>query len=75
MRDDIVSILKKNRPHANVGSATKLGEVKDFGQLVNASQRQGMPIDSVSVPGSTNLRSTARAAFQSIAQKIVERAG
>jgi cellulose biosynthesis protein BcsQ len=74
MRDDIVAVLKKNRPKANVGSATKLGEIKDFGQLVTASQKEGRPIDSVSA-GNATQRSQARAAFQSVARKIVERAG
>jgi cellulose biosynthesis protein BcsQ len=74
MRVDIVAVLKKHRQNANVGSAIKLGDVKDFGQLVTASQREGRPIDSVSA-GTTAQRSSAHSAFQSIARKIVERVG
>jgi hypothetical protein len=46
MRNDIVAVLKKLHQNATVGVGTKLGDVKDFGQLVTASQREGRPIDS-----------------------------
>jgi cellulose biosynthesis protein BcsQ len=72
MRDDIVTVLKKLHQNANVGAGTKLGSVKDFGQLVTASQREGRPIDSVSA-GTTDQRSAARSAFHEIARKIVDR--
>jgi hypothetical protein len=49
----------------------RLGEVKDFGVLVAASQLEGVPIDSVRTAGTDDQRSTARHAFRTIAQKII----
>jgi cellulose biosynthesis protein BcsQ len=74
MRVDIVAVLKKIRQNAPVGPATKLGDVKDFGMLVTASQREGRPIDSVSA-GTPAQRSVARTTFHNIARKIIERVG
>lgn len=71
VQSDIVGPLKQ------IGLAPKsttyrLGEVKDFGQLVTASQREGVPIPYVKA-GTPDQRATAKAAFRSIAQKIIER--
>jgi cellulose biosynthesis protein BcsQ len=49
----------------------KLGEVKDFGQLVPASQREGTPLYDVSV-GSAEQRALARDALTQIATQIDE---
>lgn len=74
IRSDIVAVLKKVQPKVSFTAAMKLGEVKDFGTLVTASQREGKPIDSVSA-GTALQRSTARGTFQNIAKKIIERTG
>jgi cellulose biosynthesis protein BcsQ len=73
VQSDIVNVLK------GVGisaprSTYKLGEVKDLGTLVAASQREGVPIYSVSVATPAQ-RSAARSAFRSIAQRIVRLTG
>jgi 4-aminobutyrate aminotransferase-like enzyme len=73
VRSDIVAVLKKFQSKISISSTMKLGEVKDFGTLVTASQREGKPIDSVSA-GTALQRSTARSIFQNIAKKIIERA-
>jgi cellulose biosynthesis protein BcsQ len=72
IRSDIVTVLKKIHSKGNFPTI-KLGEVKDFGILVTASQREGRPIDSVSA-GTAEQRSAARSAFQNIAKKIIGRA-
>jgi cellulose biosynthesis protein BcsQ len=50
----------------------KLGDVKDFGQLVPASQREGNPLSETGA-GTPNQRSDAAHAFRLIAQRIVQR--
>lgn len=52
----------------------KLGDVKDFGQLVPASQREGNPLSETGA-GTPTQRQEAAAAFKQIAQKIIQRAG
>jgi cellulose biosynthesis protein BcsQ len=54
------------------GHALRLGEVKDFGALVPASQRQGSPLYEADA-GSPQQRSEARDALSSIAKAIEER--
>jgi cellulose biosynthesis protein BcsQ len=54
------------------GHALRLGEVKDFGALVPASQRQGRPLYEADA-GSQQQRSEARDALSSIAKAIEER--
>ena len=49
----------------------KLGEVKNFGSLVPASQREGTPIDSVNA-GSPQQRQAARKAFANLARTVDE---
>lgn len=73
IRTDVVAVLRKVQPKFVPPASPKLGEVKDFGSLVVASQREGRPIDSVSA-GTTDQRSTARNTFRDIAKKIIERA-
>ena len=50
----------------------KLGEVKDFGTLVPASQREGSTIAETAA-GTPGQRQTARSTFRQIAQKISQR--
>jgi cellulose biosynthesis protein BcsQ len=54
------------------GHVLRLGEVKDFGALVPASQRQGRPLYEADA-GSRQQRSEARDALSSIAKAIEER--
>lgn len=71
IREDVVAMLKRGK--ARTGSAAgKLGDVKDFGTLVAASQREGLPLDQVSA-GTPEQRLVARNVFKGIAQKIIER--
>lgn len=69
IQSDLVSVLK---PLGVIGSRSnyKIGEVKDLGSLVAASQREGVPVYSVSA-GTTQQKSQARAIFRSIAQRII----
>lgn len=50
----------------------KLGDVKDFGQLVPASQREGSPL-SETAAGTPTQRSEAANSFKLIAKSIVQR--
>jgi len=50
----------------------KLGQIKDFGILATASQRQGVPIRDVDV-GGTDQKVQAERAFTTIAKKILQR--
>jgi cellulose biosynthesis protein BcsQ len=70
---DVVQVLRS----LNVIPARKvhkLGDVKDFGQLVPASQREGSPLSETGA-GTPTQRAEAAAAFKLIAQKIIQRAG
>jgi cellulose biosynthesis protein BcsQ len=51
----------------------KLGDVKDFGQLVPASQREGNPLSETGA-GTPTQRREAAISFRQIAQKIIQRA-
>lgn len=69
IQSDIVSVLKVFDT-APGDRSSKLGEVKDFGQLVSASQLEGRPMAMVNA-GSADQRKAAKAAFGSIAEKIM----
>lgn len=69
IQSDIVSVLKPFGP-APGDRTSKLGEVKDFGQLVTASQREGVPLWDVRSAGNPAQRKTAEAAFRAVAEKI-----
>ncbi len=73
IHSQIVSLLADVAPDL-VGErhALRLGEVKDFGALVPASQRQGSPLYEADA-GSPQQRSEARDALSSIAKAIEER--
>lgn len=67
---EVVALLREVDPElAPERSSYKLGEVKDFGVLVPASQREGTPLYEVS-KGSRAQRAAAREAFTSIAEAI-----
>ncbi|MCK1391684.1 ParA family protein [Bradyrhizobium sp. 1] len=57
------------------GAPAKLGDVKDFGALVAASQTEGVPIYSVKSAGNPEQRAVAKAAFRDIAKRIIKQAG
>jgi cellulose biosynthesis protein BcsQ len=71
----IVVILRKLDPRLAVGTLGqfKLGEVQDFGSLVAASQRTGLPIFSVDDAGTPAQRGRARKVFASLAKKVEAR--
>lgn len=52
----------------------KIGEVKNFGQLVPASQREGNPLSETGA-GTPTQRHEAASAFKLIAQRILQRTG
>jgi cellulose biosynthesis protein BcsQ len=68
---DVLSVLK---PLGVIPARKiqKLGEVKDFGQLVPASQREGNPLFETAA-GTPTQRQAAATAFKQIAQKIILR--
>jgi cellulose biosynthesis protein BcsQ len=70
IHSQIVSLLRNIDPRLVSRRRTfKLGEVKDFGALVPASQREGSPLYVVNA-GSAQQRSAARKAMSSIAKAI-----
>lgn len=72
VRTQIVSLLRNVDPTlVTSGGASKLGEVKHFGALVPASQREGSPLFSVSA-GSPEQRLEAEESLSSIAAALEE---
>lgn len=67
----VVILLKKLNPELAAGSLSqfKLGELKDYGGLAQASQRKGVPFYSVDA-GTPAQRNSARKALMSLAEKI-----
>lgn len=70
IQSDILALLSKFDV-AIPGTPSKLGEIKDFGTLVAASQTEGVPIYEVRYAGTPDQRSAARAAFRAICEKII----
>jgi cellulose biosynthesis protein BcsQ len=72
---DIISVLQKEDPAfaTSKAAASKLGEVRDFGTIVQLAQQQGVPLDRVK-GGNQELRAEAHSAFGAIAERILERA-
>jgi len=68
---DVVGVLRELGVVAERRVA-KLGDVKDFGQLVPSSQREGNPLSETSA-GTPTQRSEAQQAFKQIAQRILQR--
>ncbi len=75
IHSQIVAILRKLDLTLAVGSLShfKLGGVQDFGSLVAASQRTGLPIFSVDDAGTQTQRDRARRVFNSLAKKVEAR--
>lgn len=71
---DIVSVLKEINPKLASHSIShlRIGEIKDFASLATASQVQGVSMSDVN-NANTNLRESARKAFEKISLKIIER--
>lgn len=71
---DIVTVLKKVDSDLVSGSMShlKLGQIKDYGSLAPASQKQGVPFKDVDF-GRANQAAEASKAFKAIAEKIVSR--
>lgn len=70
--DQVVQVLRPRKLAPGRSPGFKLGEIKDFGILVSASQNEGVPIYEAS-RGSADQREAARKAFRSLAKKIEER--
>jgi len=70
----IVALLRKIDPDLAQGTLSqfKLGEFKDFGSLVPASQREGLPLYSVGA-GTKVQREQARQALTALADKVEAR--
>lgn len=75
IHSQIVSLLRDLDPGLATGRLQqfKLGEIKHFGALVPASQREGRPFYEVAA-GSPEQRFDAKEAFSAIAKKIDNRA-
>ena len=75
VQSQIVAVLKGVDPSLVRGSfhRFKLGEVKNFGSLVAASQSQGVPVYDLDQAGSPEQREEARAVFMGLARRIDER--
>jgi cellulose biosynthesis protein BcsQ len=70
VHSQLVSILRDLDPSlVSARKAFKLGEVKDFGALIPASQREGSPLYAVSA-GSAHQRRAAKRALFSIAKAV-----
>lgn len=74
IHSQVIALLRKIDPTLAPGTLaqSKLGELKDFGSLVPASQREGLPIYSVQA-GTQGQRSAAQQALMAIVQKIEAR--
>lgn len=74
VQEDVLTVLKRVDPR--LGSAAlpplKLGEIKEFGALANASQQQGVPISRVDA-GTRDMRDAAGAAFEEMARAVLLR--
>lgn len=72
---DLITPLRKidNKLASSSLEINKLGQVKDFGTIANASQVQGVPMSEVDA-GTPAQRSDAARAFHGIAKRILERA-
>lgn len=70
---DLVSVLKEVDPSLVVSprSATLLGQVKEFGTLVQNAQLQGVPLSEVQ-GGAPDQKEQALSAFDEIADNIIE---
>jgi cellulose biosynthesis protein BcsQ len=71
---DIVEPLRKLDPSLADAtmSASKLGEVRDMGVLVEEAQKQGVPLSRVK-GGNVAMKQNAQATFQQIAERVDQR--
>jgi len=69
IHSDIVAVLQRTDPRL-IRNSHQLGQIKDFGSLSSASQREGKPLWEVSV-GTGEQRDEARREFHAVAEKIV----
>ena len=71
---DIIKPLRKVDPVLADESvaASKLGEVKDLGVLVEEAQSQGVPLVQVK-GGNAGMKAAADMLFQKIAERVIER--
>jgi hypothetical protein len=74
IHSQIVAILRKVDPELAPGSLSqfKLGEIKDYGSLIPASQREGLPLYSVR-SGTEPQRENARQSLMSLGRKVESR--
>lgn len=73
MRSEVVQVLRKvDKSLAQEVSGSRLGDVKDFGTMVNASQTAGIPLWEVS-DCPQYLREQAEKAFREVAERILKR--
>jgi cellulose biosynthesis protein BcsQ len=73
VNSDIVTVLRRiDRGLAPVSVSARLGQIKDFGTIANASQRQGVPMHEVNA-GTQSQKQEAYEAFMAIAKKILAR--
>lgn len=71
---DLISVLREIDGDLAPGSVseTELGQVKDFGTLVQSAQREGVPLSQVS-DGSPQQKQEALSVFGGIALRILEK--
>ncbi len=74
VQEDVLAVLMRVNPAlvSAARSPLKVGEVKEFGALANASQQQGVSMAEVNA-GTPEQRHWAKVAFQDLAKAIVER--
>ncbi|MBI2924117.1 MAG: AAA family ATPase [Verrucomicrobia bacterium] len=74
IHSDIVNPLRKLDPQLSEtsASAAKLGEIRNFGDLVEKAQQQGVPLERVK-GGNAELQKVAKAAFDGIAKKVLSK--
>ncbi len=74
IHSQVVAILRKVDPELAQGTMAqfKLGEIKHFGSLMPASQREGVPLYSVSA-GTPDQRATAKQSLTALAKKVEQR--
>lgn len=74
INDDIISVLRKTEENLAPASAsgTKIGEIRNFAQIVGLGLEQGRPIWEVS-GGTTYLKDDAKNAFDELANSIIKK--
>lgn len=76
IQEDVLAVLKRVWPPLGAPAATplKLGEIKEYGALANASQQQGAAMWNARA-GSPEQRQGAREAFYQLARELTRRVG